>query len=531
MLAGFVLCTLHFHFKDGLDDDFITLWSGETLGRDWWFINYNGERSEMTSSILAALFAKLMFWINPDATYLLNRVLLFVFAPAALLLVWIYRHAVFPDAYARPLALAVMIAAASSPVLQRWSISGLETPLHAFLITWYALALIDYIRRFPNAACWPLILLQAALILVRVEGVWIVGVTFLALLNSANTWPHIFRRPVMYVYLAPLLMFLALIGARYAATGFMFPNPFYAKLDGSLSQSATGLDELENFYDDGIAHAVLMAGMLSAWVWIVMHYLNRQRPSLPLLVFTVIATVQDVLFALAGGSYGLYRLLAPTLLIKWCVCGCVALIALNRADRHARLAIGGLIVALLVIPIALIEPIPLSQDMLRAGRETFAKIREADSWADLNWRILYMHYVHRRDMRAVYPFIRDELPRHLKTMKELRISSFQAGFFPYYVKKLYPDAPIRFYDTKGLMDAKVGLAGSQKDNVGVITPGFAPLLKEKDKISQLFQEFNPNMIYVIRGLRTGDEKTLPGMGWKRAYVSPRAAVWIKTESD
>jgi hypothetical protein len=71
-LLGIILClfsylTITRFCGAGRDDIFITLWVGKMLPESGWFINYNGDYQEMSSTMLGAFFGWLSHLFNTDA--------------------------------------------------------------------------------------------------------------------------------------------------------------------------------------------------------------------------------------------------------------------------------------------------------------------------------------------------------------------------------------------------------------------------------------------------------------------------------
>ena len=132
------LNALYQYLGAGRDDVFITLWAGKTLGTAPWFINYNGELQEISSSILGALTAKLAYLCCADTYYLANKLFGAVAALATLAIIWLQRRTFFHHPFPSACAIAAIALLGFNPSFAYWSLGGLETPYYALLILLYA---------------------------------------------------------------------------------------------------------------------------------------------------------------------------------------------------------------------------------------------------------------------------------------------------------------------------------------------------------------------------------------------------------
>ncbi len=533
-LAGFMLLSLSMFHGAGFDDDIITLWSGKTLGQDWWFINYNGVRSEMTSSILAALVAKLAFLLQPEMAYTLNKLFLFLCAPLALWLPWHYRRSYLSGPYADWLAMAVVGTAAASPVLQYWSMSSLEAPLHTLLLTWYCFLLIDFVRQ-PERQAWLLVLAQVLLILVRPEGFWAMGVTFCMLLLFHGR--AALRPRLALAYLAPAAFFLILLGARYLATGLLFPNAAYAKVAIGENALATGWKRLMAFYRftaaQGIFAIALAVGAVLAFRSVVLRRAGGGSVALCGLCAVIIA--HELFFVIVGGGSGagMHRLLTPVTVLHACLFFHLleqwVLPLLGRIPRVPAPAGICLLAALLAGNFLLRVPAMAARPDDRIVKTIITYARRGD-WVAMDRGVMQLNAKHRRDIRFMDPFIQRRLIRLLARQDELRIVTYQAGYFPYRIKNLYPNARITFFDTGGLVDGHIGRAASRKNSKGVARlTALRQILTGRHELSGPLKDFNPNMIYAL-GMSKADRNVLAPLGWKTVYAKPGAVVLFKQKN-
>jgi hypothetical protein len=532
-IIWFLFASCWFFYWAGMDDDFTTIWSGETLGRDWWFINYNGDRSEMTSSILAALVAKLAYWMAPDATFLLNKLFLFLCAPAALWLLWRYRETYLCPPHVDTMGAATIVVAASMPFLQAWAQSGMETPLHTLLLTWYTFVLISYARAPNPSSAYRLMFCQCLLILVRPEGFWAIGTT-LVMLWLAHGRARISWQDA-WTYLAPLLFFYLLLSCRVAATGLPFPNAAYAKVDIGIVALRRGYGQLLDFYTLSVPQWLLAFTLTVAALMLLKDMVRKPagwpQKDIALVGLVMVIVAHAGVFLLAGGCSGMYRMLVPTTLLQCCLLFHLFSRYAAGVTRHTA-AVVSTVAFLMAASYTYADNrfnsvmtdthYPTSGDFANVRDFAWHRLVWPSSIAQLNWESMMLNYEHNRDLRALQLFFQEEVYRQLARPGELRIVTYQAGLFPYYVKHLYPDAPIRFFDMMGLMDARVGLAGREKDAEGVEND-LLLVLRGSNGISGLLQEFNPNMIYEFGGAGQ-DEQVLLSMGWERVYARPNAEV-------
>lgn len=121
------------HLGAGRDDTFITLYAGEQLGAGRGLVGWNGERVEISSSLLHVWLVAALSKLGP--TYLANK--LCGLAAGLGLLVLLYRHRarLFPDERSRGISFALATAIlATTPSLLYWSLAGLETPFVTLLL-------------------------------------------------------------------------------------------------------------------------------------------------------------------------------------------------------------------------------------------------------------------------------------------------------------------------------------------------------------------------------------------------------------
>jgi hypothetical protein len=525
VIAGITAIALRGFYYVGNDDDLITLWAGQTLGRDWWFINYNGERSEMSSSILAALIAKLSHVLLPDAVYMFNKLLLFLFLPASLWLCWRCRHAYLPAPYAAVGAIATIIVGGLSPSVMYASLTGLETPVQGFLLTACGFVLAGYVMQPDIRRARRLIVLQCLLVLVRPEGFWAIGAVAmtLCLIFGAGV-----LRQHRFVWLLPLIFFLCLLTVRWLATGLPFPNPYYAKVMLTPDAAQWGLRSLTRFYMMTPVRLVFGGSFLVASLYMMWRLWKRLLNGYDRAMLALLAMIagQNLFFILTCGGtvVWLNRFMAPVLLLEAALLWHMLMRLSAYKPRLLLLVSAVILVALAVEQAAAIKP-----------RARFTKMTPEKIWHHiqhssikrLNWDVIQWNRAHIRDNKSVHGCIKHKLAKPLRRMGQMRVLTYQAGFFPYYLKKRYPKADIRFFDTKGLIQPDAGLIARKKDSKGAAGGVvFIPLLTQESEIFNKVQLFNPNVIYAL-DLTEGDLRLLPTLGWRRLCFVGASEVWIK----
>ncbi len=144
------LSALYRYLGAGRDNVFITLWAGKTLGTATWFINYNGESQEISSSILGALDRQICLSLLRGNLLSGEQTVRMGsragdsgghLAPAPHLL-----SPLSPTAS----AIAAVALLGFNPSFAYWSLGGLETPYYALLILLYAALRHPPVRSRPR---------------------------------------------------------------------------------------------------------------------------------------------------------------------------------------------------------------------------------------------------------------------------------------------------------------------------------------------------------------------------------------------
>lgn len=179
IVVGFALCffTIYSvsHFlAAGRDDTFIMLWEGQTLGYAPWFVNFNYQVQEISSSVLGVLVAALTKGMTVPHALLLIKLLGLTSSLITLTLLWFRRtvlYAEIPSMWL--LAFGALVSTAVSPCFQYWTLGGLETPYHALLLLAFCLILVNSLSdNIGGKVDWRLAGIEILLFLTRTEGFW-----------------------------------------------------------------------------------------------------------------------------------------------------------------------------------------------------------------------------------------------------------------------------------------------------------------------------------------------------------------------
>ncbi len=531
------LSALYRYLGAGRDDVFITLWAGKTLGTATWFINYNGESQEISSSILGALTAKLAYVCCADAYYLANKLFGGAAALATLLVLWLQRR-VFFRFYPSASAITAAALLGFNPSFAYWSLGGLETPYYALLILLYAafaIRLVDPAAPDFRKTSLVLSLVQILALLCRPEGFWLIGVTATLL---AFYWPRLAdrrQRILLSAILAPLLALVALFALRYAFTGAIFPNPVYAKVSVShLGGLQEGWNYLTDFTTTSLGSrllgsvTVMAAALIGYAAFCRLMPGNRQAVWLDgrWLVPALSICAYDAFILLVKGDWMEYhRFLAPTLALKTVLLIQTGATCLTLPPVAARRWVAT--TALVILLLAVVDEwrYRSPQDCsTRLSLEVLPRF-----FTHPNDATIELNCAHQRDRYAIHPFIDHELSRYLAQQGHLTIVTYQGGYFPYFLREQFSPRDITLVDTTGLLNLEIARVEGEKISTGnkyledipAILSGAVPGLSEQ------VSRYNPNMIYLL-GDRDADQARLNAIGFERIHQAPGGVVYLKT---
>ncbi len=359
LAIGSLLCvwlSLNHFVGAGYDDSWISLWSGERLAERGMLLNHNNQPVEIASSLLHVLMIAGFHTLSPGNALLLNKLTGLLAGLGTLAVVYAQRDTLFGGLAAQwrtPALGMALLALATHPSWLNWNLGGLETPYQTLILTVHATYLIRHIsgRRSRLA----LAVTQCLYTLVRSDGFTLVAVTAACLAAHAL----LSRRrqaaaDAIQVVLAPGVLILALMGARYLLFGLLAPTPAYAKA-GSLADLLGGvhygITYVRDFYSSSplmLAQAVLLIG---AFARIVLNALSRPSKadaSLPVLAIGVLLIAWNHAFVILvrGDWMSYFRFIVPVIPLLAIVSAqtlASVLEGLTRASTLERPAIAGAI--------------------------------------------------------------------------------------------------------------------------------------------------------------------------------------------
>ena len=493
----------------GRDDTFLMLWAGQSLGSAPWFVNYNYEMEEISSSIIGSLVSATTAGQPVGRALLTVSVLGWLAAAATLVLMWRSRAECFkPDGMARWLALGAVLATATSTPFAYWSLGGLETPYHALLLLLFTSYLIHHLSRTPETrgVHWGLAITGILLCLVRTEGFWPMFLALFAGLAIHGGMRRGHGAPVIKATAISLLLFLALLGLRKFYTGGLWPNPVYAKVGGFADALPQGIDYIFRYFDSSpwawAQAAALVYGAIRLGLLLLARMAGRAPDPGSLVPATLAAVILCHLgfVALTGGNwmeYFRFIVAVVPLLNLLAMVALGELLALMRV-RAAMPPIGrlaGLTACLLVSALCLAQlrfedpencATPLTPSVMARGL------------AGIEDHVLSGNCATRRDMAGIEPFIEANLSDYVAGSRNaLSVISYQAGFFPYYLRQRFTTQELIFTDTMGLSDKATALIAGAKGIYGNRSGARLDkvMMGSAGDLSRVVKERNPVMAY------------------------------------
>jgi hypothetical protein len=228
-------------FPNLVDDAFITLRFAQNLSNGLGFVWNPGEppvegsTSLLYLSLLAALnkmgfsLITLMPFIGVGATLV------------TLMLIWKLGNILNPSHPAENLFILILISI-SPPVLY-WQSAGLETPIYSMILIGAILCYLSYLN--DKIPAWGVGIIFSLLALTRPEGVVLFGVT----IAFECFYRFMRQHPLIDAKLKWLIAWFMLIYApiyiwKWVYFGWPFPNTYYVKTGGGITQIMGGLDYL-----------------------------------------------------------------------------------------------------------------------------------------------------------------------------------------------------------------------------------------------------------------------------------------------
>lgn len=274
-LIAIALCTLPLWVygvlcgSTGHDDSHITFWQTQTLLQHGQLLNYNGERLEQSSSLLAIVLTALLSLVTPlsivSSGYLVNLLSALV---VIALVYFLSQRAGATQPWLPSLLTAL------TPYFSYWAWSGMESSLAAcavliFIFSAYKFLLTPQLT--TGIALW---LATLALACTRPE-MMVVGSAFFVFAAL------FLRKPTLLFFLT---VFIALALWRYSYFGLWFPNPVYAKSGApDIAQLQRGIDYFLRLF----RHPLSVIGILiTLFIFVTSctkHFPQREKNVLPFL--------------------------------------------------------------------------------------------------------------------------------------------------------------------------------------------------------------------------------------------------------
>ncbi len=529
----------------GRDDTFLTLWAGEQLAKGDLWMNYNLESSEMSSSLLHTIIIAVIRLLFPNHVYFVNKVFGLVTGGLILLTISVYYPLFMKDRQAGQHSwfFLTLLSLAAYPAWMYWNLGGLETPLQSWLLLLYVIAFVNLLEQ-PAPHAYPLAILQCLYLFVRPEGFLMIPLTWVCLISYH--WYHkkkwsLFCPWFKSVIVPPLVCFLVLTAIRYFLLGTLFPNPVYAKVGARQvvsSNLVTGFQYLYGFYKSSPLTILQFLSLLIAAGFIMISFLKRAELNIPLALSSAVVALNHAFVVLVGGNWmEFFRFVAPIspLLVLITIMILQQFTrrfpVLQRRFAHIAIILGLTGLGIIHFLYQKDRAVP-KNDGNCALPLNLREISQTWSWETLNDDLMQLNCAQKRDWSAIVPFIRDDLPDIAARLgSELRIVTYQMGFFPYYVKHTHPDLDITFIDTAGLIDIHVARLPLPKDSGGII--GYSRLSSiltgEAGVLSDYVLQQHPNMCYAM-GIAEKNRQKLLQNGWSLIWNKPMGVVFIKEAS-
>lgn len=430
-LTAIVLCTMPLWIygilcgSTGHDDSHITFWQAHTLLAEGQLLNYNGERLEQSSSLLAIVLTALLSLLTPlsivNSGYLIN--LLSALSVIALVY-FLSRRA----GAAQPWLPALLTAL--TPYFAYWAWSGMESTLAAgaallFIFSAYTFLLTPTLK--TSAVFWLITLMLAS---VRPEMI-VIGSAFFMMAAL------FLQRPSLLFFLTA---FLALALWRYSYFGLWFPNPVYAKSGApDTAQLQRGVEYFLRLYRHplsiiGVSMTLLLLGMSY-----ITHFQQRKKNALPFLCSLWVLLYGSFVITSGGDWMKEGRFWVPLIPPLW-----LAIYTAFPIGKTAQLIRYGL-------PVLLIAYTPFFIDRYSLGTPTWQHAAPKKIASDHASFFEIANREHLRDwlaLRVLQQQIREINP---SPEQPLTLMSKQMGMVNYHLFTEFGNR-LRVWDMAGLVD-------------------------------------------------------------------------------
>lgn len=285
---------------DAVDDAYISFRYAKNLVRGEGLIFNSGERVEgYTNFLWAVLVAPaIALGLEPGPFSMLLGA---TFAIATIILI----YKLFPPSLSPWAAAIAALFLAADGSFALWSVSGMETALFGFLLTW---GMLLYLREEQDER-YPIFtgLILASASLARPEGVLAFSLTMLHSIIRRAARGESLLAPAEILRAASFLgLWLPYFLWRWGYYGYPLPNTFYAKVttSGPVSQIARGVDHLMTFLSVRLAWLLIP---LALWP------LLRRKITVDFTYLGLIVSGFWAYIIYVGGDWSVGRFFAPVM--------------------------------------------------------------------------------------------------------------------------------------------------------------------------------------------------------------------------
>lgn len=517
----------------GRDDTFIMLWAGQTFSIARGFVNYNLIPEEIASSELATWLVAFTSGWEPGHALLYTKILGLLAASLTLVVLWIHREKLNSSKASSALCYLPIVATLASQSFQYWSLGGLETPYQTFLLTIFAFSLSSCLqegRHCGTGSGIKLVAVLSLLMLTRTEAFWPWLLTLSFILMNANAIAR--SKPAYAISVVPGVVFGLILSMRHYYTGRPWPNPVYAKVGVDIDTLKTGLDYIGNYLSASpwcmIQAAGFLFGFFACVSFVSSSLIKRQgKPDISAVLGSIV-TCQIAFVILTGGNWMEYSRfivpIIPTLNV-------LVLLAILKLGNHLRRSPQFVTTTSVLLSITCLTQIATWKNIDIKNCASPLSLHQLSSLELLSRHTIAGNCAHGRDLANLKPFIDQELPLIRQAHPSpLIVASYQAGFFPYFIRQRFTPEEVLFIDTVGLTDGVTAQLPGKRTARGLTAGGRIDLALrgESGALSEYLQTRPPALVYVLDA-DTDMRRNFAGLGYRIVLDKPGAVVFHKPE--